>query len=145
MQQIAIIYPSIAMFLLSACLVFSLGLSRLVAIKQGSVNFRFYKRYDEGKEPDRLRLLTRHVQNHFEVPPLFHMGVLLCYVTNSVTTFAITVAWLFVALRCLHSVIHLSSNNVTYRFVCFASSLMVLVVLWLSILSSILSQTPAAL
>lgn len=140
MQQLAIIYPSIAMFLLTGCLVFSLGLSRLVAIKRGSVNFRFYKRYDEGKEPDRLRILTRHVQNHFEVPPLFHIGVLLCYVTNSVTMVAVVAAWTFFGLRCVHSIIHLSSNNVTNRFVCFVGSMMSLIVLWMSIFSSILSQ-----
>jgi len=39
-------------------------------------------------------------------------------------------AWIYVALRCVHSFIHLTYNRVIHRFVVYALSAVVLFVLW---------------
>ncbi len=140
MQDLSILYPSIAMFFLTGSLLLSLGLSRFIAIKQNKVSIRYYIKYTEGEQPDRLHILGRHVQNHFEVPPLFHIGVILIFVTNTVTDVNLTAAWLFVALRMVHSLIHLINNNVSQRFFCFGLSLVCLTTMWVSLLSNLLSR-----
>ena len=87
--------------------------------------------------------MARHVQNHFEVPPLFHIGVILTFVSDSVTATSVVLAWLFVATRCVHSYIHLGSNNVSLRFATFGVSIAFLAGLWLSLLYS-LTVSPRA-
>ena len=83
-------------------------------------------------------LIGRHVQNHFEVPPLFYVVLLFLYVTGSVTPLSVALAWLYVALRCLHSFIHLGTNDVRRRLQAFAASGLVLGGLWLSLLVSLI-------
>ena len=43
---------------------------------------------------------------------------------------ALGVAWLYVALRLVHSAIHLTYNKVRHRLIPFATSNVVLVVYW---------------
>lgn len=134
MDTVRIIYPAIAMFLLTSFLVFKLGLTRFAAIKRGEVSMKYYRSYNEGQEPQRLHILTRHIHNHFEVPPLFYVGVILTYITDSVGLVSVVAAWLYVALRLVHSFVHLGNNNVSLRFASFAASMMALAVLWLAML-----------
>jgi len=44
---------------------------------------------------------------------------------------AIALAWAYVALRVVHSLIHITYNHVLHRFLAFASSNFVLLALWI--------------
>lgn len=140
MQNIEIIYPSIAMFALTGIFLLSLGISRLIALKQHKVSIKYYTKYNEGEQPERLHILGRHVQNHFEVPPLFHIVILFLFVTETATEASLIAAWGFVGFRCLHSLIHLGHNNVTHRFLSFVASLLCLVTLWACLLTGLLEK-----
>lgn len=135
----AILYPAVAMFFLTLGCLLTLGLSRYRAIRAGEVKISYYRTYDEGVQPKRLHLLARHIQNHFEVPPLFYIGVILTYVTDSVGVVAVVCAWSFVAARVLHTYIHLGSNNVSHRFFAFGMSLTFLAALWALLLFGLLA------
>jgi hypothetical protein len=74
------------------------------------------------------------------VPPLFYIAVLFIYVTGSVTPIAVAFAWLYFASRCVHSFIHLGSNDVTHRFIAFATSGLILACLWILLLVSVASS-----
>ena len=137
MDSQAILYPAIAMFALTVGVLLSLGFVRYGAIRRGDVRISFFRTYDEGSQPQRLHLLARHVQNHFEVPPLFYVAVLLIFVSDSVSPLSVAFAWLFVATRCVHSYIHLGSNNVSLRFLTFGVSVTFLIGLWLMLLYSL--------
>ena len=134
MSQIEILFPAFAMFLLTMGCIFLLGFSRYRAIHTQQVKISFFRTYDEGSQPKRLHLLSRHVQNHFEVPPLFYMGVIISYATQNNLLVTVIFAWLFVGARVMHSIIHLGKNNVSFRFFTFGFSLLCLVGLWCSIL-----------
>lgn len=135
MQPEAILFPSIAMFFLSAAMLFRLGAMRFHASKAREVHMSYYALYrDNQAEPDYLRVMSRHAQNHFEIPPLFHVGVLMTYVTQQVSVWAVGLAWAYVVLRAMHSFVHLGSNNVNHRFSVFALSSTVLMVLWARLL-----------
>ncbi len=142
MTPAAILYPAIAMFALTLGVILSLGLARYRAIHGGDVRISYFRTYDQGSQPKHLHLLARHVQNHFEVPPLFYIGVILTFVSGSVTTLSVILAWLFVAARCVHSYIHLGSNNVSRRFATFGVSLTFLAGLWLTLLYSLITASP---
>ncbi|MFB3117862.1 MAG: MAPEG family protein [Myxococcota bacterium] len=140
MESSAIIFPAAAMFMLTFSVIAYLGASRLAAIRRGTVSIRYYRRYSEGEQTPRLQVIGRHTQNHFEVPPLFYIVVLFLYVTNGVTPLAVAFAWLYFASRCVHSFIHLGSNNVTQRAIVFALSGLIMVGLWILLLLSIASR-----
>jgi hypothetical protein len=140
MDVSAIIFPAVAMFMLTCSVIAYLGGSRLAAIRRGDVSIRYYRRYNEGEQTARLQVIGRHAQNHFELPPLFYIATLFLYVTGSVTPIAVALAWLYFASRCVHSFIHLGSNNVTHRFIAFAVSGLILAGLWIVLLLSVASS-----
>lgn len=69
-------------------------------------------------------------RNLFEMPVLFYVicGVLL--VLNKADGTFVTLAWLFVALRYVHSAIHCSYNNVNHRFLAFGTSTVLVWAMW---------------
>ena len=138
MDPVAILYPGIAMFFLTFSMVVYLGYNRFTAIRRRDVSIGYYRLYDRGEQPERLALLGRHVQNHFEVPPIFYAALLFTFVSGAVNPFSVSLAWLFVLSRCVHSYIHLGSNNVTRRFVTFITGGLILTGIWTSLLVSLL-------
>ena len=70
------------------------------------------------------------MQNHFEVPPLFHLACIALYVLDGVGAVALAFAWAFFGLRLIHTVVHLNGNQVPRRFMVFGMSLIALLGLW---------------
>ncbi|HET6303954.1 MAG TPA: MAPEG family protein, partial [Myxococcota bacterium] len=89
MDRNAILYPGIAMFFLTFAMVLYLGVARYLAIRRGDVSIKFYRLFAEGQQPERLQLISRHVQNHFEIPPLFYVVLLFTHVAGQVTAHAV--------------------------------------------------------
>ncbi len=118
----------------------ALGLARLRAVNRHQVDFRYYRLYNSGTQPDQLQLLNRHVQNLFEVPPLFYAVVILTYASEQVTLSSVILAWGFVVLRFAHAWVHLSTNFVPRRFKIFAASILVLAGQWILLLVALLRQ-----
>ena len=69
-------------------------------------------------------------KNLFEMPVLFYVGCLGLLATGGVTPLQLGLAWFYVALRLLHSAIHVGYNNVMHRFSVSALSACVLLVMW---------------
>lgn len=126
------------MFALTMSVIFYLGFNRYRAIHARQVSVKFFRGYNEGEQPERLHIMARHVQNHFEIPPLFHISIGLTYITESTNYFVLGAAWCFVIGRCIHSVIHLGANNVSQRFFVFGSTLLLLTAIWVNLAISLL-------
>ena len=109
-------------------------------MRRGEISIRYYRLYNEGVQPDHLQQIGRHVQNHFEVPPLFYVVLLFLYATGSVTPLGVGLAWLYVGLRGVHSFVHLGRNDVRQRLAVWTASVMVLGALWLLLLVSLLMR-----
>ncbi|CAN5186364.1 MAPEG family protein [soil metagenome] len=69
--------------------------------------------------------------NLFEMPVLFYVAAFTAIVTGLVTPVSLGLAWTFVALRVLHSLIQCSYNKVMHRFTVYSLSSVVLLLLWL--------------
>jgi hypothetical protein len=63
-----------------------------------------------------------NLKNLFEIPTLFYALVLYLYVTQNVDRTYIVAAWVFVAFRALHSLVHCTINIVLLRFALYAAS-----------------------
>jgi len=69
-------------------------------------------------------------KNLFEVPVLFYALCLAVAVSGADSSFLAVGSWVYVLLRAAHSAIHCTYNNVTHRFLVYASSTILLFALW---------------
>jgi len=81
---------------------------------------------------------SNNLKNLFELPVLFYLAVLLSLSLMIQDILLAQLAWGFVILRAVHSVIHCSYNNVTHRFVIYLFSCLVLMLMWVRLASFIL-------
>jgi len=99
-----------------------------------------FKYGESSSVPDKVCIPNRAYMNLLEMPMLFYVVCLLIYVTQIGTSSMPMLAWSYVALRILHSVIHLTYNKVMHRLTAFAISNVVLVTLWFMALAGLLSN-----
>jgi len=57
-----------------------------------------------------------NLKNLFEIPVLFYALALFLFVTNRVDALYLAAAWVFVAFRAAHSLVHCTFNHVLLRF-----------------------------
>lgn len=88
--------------------------------------------------PDSGRV-SNNLKNLFEMPVLFYTAILLSLVLMIQDSLTVQLAWVYVALRWAHSLIHCSYNNVNQRFVVYALSCLVLALIWLRLAAFIIS------
>jgi hypothetical protein len=69
-------------------------------------------------------------RNLFEVPVLFYAVCCALAITDSVTGVQLALAWTFVALRALHSFIHVTYNRVMHRFLVYIVGGVVVFLMW---------------
>jgi hypothetical protein len=129
-----ILYPVFAMFLLVAVVLLRMRSMRFAAVRRKEVSPKYYRAFQGGEEPEPLRVISRHFSNLFEVPVLFYVGAIMIYVTHQVTPWLVWCAWAYVALRYVHTYVHLTSNNVVVRFSVYFASGFVLLVMWSGLL-----------
>ena len=84
--------------------------------------------------PGEVRLPNRNYMNLLESPNLFYVACIVFYVTDLVDVQAVAMAWVYVALRIAHSVVHLTYNKVMHRMMAFAASVTVLLAMWIHLL-----------
>ena len=105
--------------------------ARRRSVIQGEVPFKYYKVFRGAEPPDRVLQTTRNFQNLLETPILFYVVCLLAIVLKYETTLMVGLAWAYVALRGVHSYIHLTNNKVMHRLYVFAASLVVILVMFI--------------
>ncbi len=75
--------------------------------------------------PDAVNAPSNNLKNLFELPVIFYAVCILLLVTKADATF-VNLAWAYVILRAIHSLIHCTVNIVTYRFLAYLLSSLVL-------------------
>ena len=69
--------------------------------------------------------------NLFEVPVLFYAVCLVIGATGIESLLLLVLAWVYVALRALHSFIQVTYNKVMHRFQVYVASTLVVFALWI--------------
>ena len=82
-------------------------------------------------------------RNLFEVPVLFYGLAAVAVAAGNVPSWLGTSAWLYVALRVLHSIVHCTYNKVYHRLAIFMASFGLLVAMWVSFFVSLSSKSAA--
>lgn len=128
MKDAAILYP---VFALAAWTL--IVLMRLAVVRySGELRPSDFVLGESERVPMKARLANRNYQNLLELPVLFYVVCLLLYAGNTASRAAVWLAWAYLALRVLHSLVHLSYNNVMHRFAFFVLSNFCLFALWVA-------------
>jgi len=131
MSATQILQPMFALVALTFLVLLQIPIARFRAAARGAVSAADFRMGESDNVPDAVRLPNRNYMNLLELPVLFHVACLALYVTGHGDATACTIAWLYVGLRALHSLIHLTYNHVVHRLLAFGISNVVLSVLWL--------------
>jgi hypothetical protein len=73
---------------------------------------------------------AENFRNLFEVPVLFYALCIALAATGTASGFFVAGAWVYVALRALHSFIHVTYNRVMHRFAVYSLSTLLLFLMW---------------
>lgn len=79
-------------------------------------------------------------RNLFELPVLFYLALVVAAISGLVTPAVLALAWVFVALRIVHSAIHCTYNKVMHRFYAYIAGWAALVALWSVLAAGLLSR-----
>ncbi|MGE5624049.1 MAG: MAPEG family protein [Bacillota bacterium] len=131
MRPESIFAPVLVLVFLTFAVMLYMGFKRFGAGFAGRVRAHDFRYGESANVPPDVAVVNRNFMNLLEAPVLFYAACLTAYVTHTVTAVTLYLAWTYVVLRLVHTVIHLAYNRILYRFAAYASSNAVLAALWL--------------
>ncbi len=130
MHASEILYPILALAAWTGLVLLLIPVARFRARFRREVSADDFKFGESASVPSRVSVPNRNYMNLLEAPMLFYVVCVLLFVISGVTFKAVVLAWAYVALRIVHSLIHLTYNRVQHRLAVFAISNAVLLSLW---------------
>lgn len=131
MSATAILLPVFALGLWTILILFLVGHRRVGAARRGRVRSEDFKFGESRSVPPEVSLPNRNYMNLLEQPVLFYVVCIVLYVTGQSVVATVLLAWLYVVVRVVHSLIHLTYNNVLHRLAAFMLSTLILLALWI--------------
>ncbi|MFZ5661456.1 MAG: MAPEG family protein [Pseudomonadota bacterium] len=126
----AIFLPGLAMAALTFVVWWAMYFQRIGQMKRERIHpqavatsIQAAARLTESNRADNLR-------NLFELPVLFYFALTVAHLSGQVNAATLALAWLFVALRVVHSAIHCTYNKVMHRFYAYLAGGLALWALW---------------
>jgi hypothetical protein len=129
-MQTAIILPASALVLLTALVWVRLYVERIRELRQKRIDPQALATSAEAGQKLQRVQASDNFRNLFEVPVLFYVLCAVLAPAQDVSPVFVIGAWLYVALRYVHSFIHLTYNRVMHRFAVYVLSTVVLFALW---------------
>lgn len=129
MYVTATLLPVFVQVALTFAVLLRLGTARLEAVRAGGLDREEVVLGDRGWPP-KVQQASNCFRNQFELPVLFYVLAVLALVTRQTSDFFHVLAWLFVLSRIVQAFVHVTSNDVRWRFGAFAFGAVVLLVMW---------------
>ena len=129
MRNPAVLYPMVALAAWTLLVLLLIPLARARSTRRREIVIDDFKYGESPAVPTAVSIPNRNYMNLLELPMLFYIVCIVLYVTAGASTTAIALAWAYVLLRIVHSVIHLSYNRVVHRLAAFTASIVALVLL----------------
>jgi hypothetical protein len=130
MQQQLIFAPMGALAFLAFAVLGIIPIRRIRAGRAGRITADDFRFGESARVPAEVAVANRALVNLLEVPLLFYVACLMYFVAGKVDGVALALAWTYVALRVVHTLIYLTYNRVLHRAVPFVISNLVLVGFW---------------
>ncbi len=130
------LYAMFMLVMLTTVIMILTARVRIASVRTGEVPQSYYSLMDGHEVPELIAKTTRNFNNLFEVPTLFYAGGAVYLALEQTAQLPVICAWTFVAARVMHSIIHLSYNNVLHRLAIFAVGNLSVLVMWLAIVNT---------
>jgi hypothetical protein len=125
-----IMTPVLALILWTFVIWFWMYATRIPAMSAAKIDVTKLKRKDElDVLPVKVKQIADNYNHLHEQPTVFYALAIYSHLVGVIDPLNIGLAWGYVALRVLHSLIQCTSNFVPLRFAVFASSSLVLMVI----------------
>jgi hypothetical protein len=130
MNEKAVLFPMIALVAWTFIVLLQIPYRRFKAGRDRQVKRDDFKYGESANVPPHVLIPNRNYMNLLEAPVLFYVACLTLYLTKSGSTGYLILAWAYVILRIMHSLVHLTYNKVMHRLGFFAASNVVLIAIW---------------
>ena len=80
--------------------------------------------------------------NQFELPVLFYVLTILVIITRHADLLFVLLAWIFVLMRVLQAVVHVTNNNVRMRGAYYGVGALILFIMWIIYMVRIILALP---
>lgn len=136
-MTLKLIYPALAQILWSFVVLVIMFQRRRKAFASREVDLADVAVSTE-RYPDPARLAAANFSNQFETPVLFFALVLIAIHVGATGYVMAALAWLYVATRVVHTLIHTGSNRLQNRALVFAIGIAALVFMWIGIVVAVI-------
>jgi hypothetical protein len=136
-----ILAPLFVQVLLTLALMLGMMVFRGRAVLRGETRIESIA-MREPNWPRQAALYANCFGNQFELPVLFYVLTVLSIMTRHADLVFVLLAWVFVALRVLQALIHVTTNEVRLRGSFYAAGAVVLLVMWLIFIVKIMLGLP---
>lgn len=134
MQLLSLIYPMAVLMALTFLMLSLLLALRVKAVRLRKVSPRYFKLNKGGELPDNVIAVSQNYSNLLELPVLFYTVCVVAIVLNQSAEYFVIHAWVYVALRYIHSYIHITYNHILHRLAIFGMSCFVLISMWVKVI-----------
>lgn len=126
----SIFWPLIAQVALTALVAVRMYVSRISEIRTRRLSPQLFATTRTAGGVFEDIAAADNFRNLFEVPVLFFAVCCALAITDTVTAAQLALAWIFVGLRAIHSVIHVTYNRVLHRFAVYIASTLCVFAMW---------------
>ncbi len=128
MNNTDILLPLLVQVSLTLIMFILLAVRKSAAVKTGEID-RKKAALDNSAWNKETVQVSNNIANQFQTPVLFYLLVMFFFVTNSVSSLVIWLAWAYVVTRIIHAFVHVTSNYIPYRLGSFTLGVLVLLVM----------------
>ncbi|MBB6123185.1 MAPEG family protein [Sphingobium subterraneum] len=133
-MQTAIFWPAFALVSLTYGVWLVMYVGRIALIKrQPPTDTTFATQESSLRYFQPVEMPANNLANLFEMPVLFFAVVILLMVTGQANGLQVALAWTYVALRAVHSAIHIRKGPIPARFLVYVASCAVLLAMWVGL------------
>lgn len=129
-MRYAIFWPVIAQVLLVLAVAVRMYLARVGEMRERRIRPQAIATSQTAAEALKNVAAADNFRNQFETPVLFFAVCGAMAITDTVTPLQLWLAWTYVGLRTVHSIIHVTYNRVIHRFLAYVASLACLFLMW---------------
>ncbi|AOY82438.1 MAPEG family protein [Moorena producens JHB] len=130
LESYKLFYPMLAMFIWTFLVMVLTVSVRIYDLAKGRLTNEYFQLF-QGAEPSQTIVkTTNNLRNLMEFPPLFYAIALLIMLSGKSDQVFISLAWIYFSLRLGHSLVHITINKVSPRFIFYLISNIVLLTMW---------------
>lgn len=136
-----VLLPLFVEVLLTFGVMFGMMYFRTTTLRSGETRFEDIS-LREPNWPRRATQFGYAFANQFELPVLFYVLTILVIITHHADLLFVLLAWIFVLMRVLQAVVHVTNNNVRMRGAYYGVGALILSIMWIIYIVRIVFALP---